>query len=131
MLDYAGAGEWLFLSTVSAAWCDGCRRIASNDVQSVSIYRRRTVTLEATTTLASAVFASPTIVTWAHEGGFDLTNSSPQLQMVAGFSIGLHTLVAALQCGLPLSADVLRGAALSGDLVKLKCLRNVLGCLCL
>jgi hypothetical protein len=125
VLDYAGAGEWLFLSTVSAAWCDGCRRIASNDVQTISIYRRRTVTLAATTTRASAVFASPSRVAWAQECGLELANSTPSLQIVAGFSADLLTLAAAKQGGLPLSADVLRGAALSSDLVKLKSVHNV------
>jgi hypothetical protein len=125
VLDYAGAGEWLFLSTVSAAWCDGCKRIATDDVQSVNIYSPRTVTLEATTTRASAVFASHPRVIWAHECGLDLTNSSPSLQIIAGFYADLRALsAAALQCGLPLSADVVRGAALSGDLVKLKCLSS-------
>jgi hypothetical protein len=128
VLGYAGAGEWLFLSTISAAWHDGCCNIPARDVQNVSIYRRRMVTLGATSTRASAVFASRMRVIWAKDSGLDLAKSSPQLQIVAGFCADLGVLKAAKQASLPLSADVLRGAALSGDINKLKCLRNELSC---
>jgi hypothetical protein len=66
------------------------------------------------------VFRSASRVKAAHDSGLRLHEAKKQLYLCAGRHAGIDALVAAHELGLPLSADVMRGAASSRCLSKLQ-----------
>jgi hypothetical protein len=119
VLEYTGSGEWVFLSTVNFDWLR-LYYVLSDDkkLMNADIYSHKSVTATASTTLASAAFASPSRVRLASVCGLQLANSSPQLQLLAGLHASVETLAAAQRCGLLLSSHVVAGAVLSADTGK-------------
>jgi hypothetical protein len=120
VLNILGPGHHLFISAVSKAWREGYKRVASVQVAEIpwNYYKHAVMHMVTPqTTLCSAVFASASRVTLAHEHGFTFDNT--EVERIAGRVADVATLQAARELGLTL-AYVWFGAAESASISKLQ-----------
>jgi hypothetical protein len=121
ILAYAGAGQYLFIGTVSKAFRDSYS--ATPDIKVESVDTGEQITVGRCTTRLAAVFQSSSRVQLAHACGLQLNTtamSSTALHYIAGETADEHTLLEANRLGLPKSIDVSSGAAGAPNLDKLK-----------
>jgi hypothetical protein len=120
VLQTLGPGQHLLISAVSKAWKEQYKRVA--DVQKLGLfqnyYNKILLTISSTTTLGSAAFASAASVSLAHRCG--LAFDSDRVQHLAGRMADVLTLRAAHGLGLPLTDEVLIGAAEAASLPNLQ-----------
>jgi hypothetical protein len=130
VLSILGPGQHLFISAVSKAWRESYKQVASVQVASM-IYNYNDPAMPclvtAEVTLYSAGFASSAVVRLAHEHGIAFDNNE-NLQRIAGRVADVPTLQVAHKLGLPLTKDVLIGAAECGSTLKLEWLHTEQGC---
>jgi hypothetical protein len=124
ILDFAGAGQWLFLSTVDSVWLECYQRVPSETL-AAAFPQAKHVTSHIRITLYSEVLASTSRVRLAHACGLNLRTPSNVLQRHVGLFASLQTLVAAYdELELLLTATIARGAAVAGKLSVLIWLRE-------
>jgi hypothetical protein len=112
VLNILGPGHHLFISAVSKAWRETYKRVASVQIAGPSYHYDDSVVLHSITTqttICSAVFASASRVTLAHECG--LTFDGDELQRIAGRAADIPVLEAARNLGAQFTEEVLLGAA--------------------
>jgi hypothetical protein len=120
ILAYAGAGQYLFIGSVSRAFRESYDATPDIKVESVD---GEQITVGRCTTRLAAVFQSAARVQLAHACGLQLNTtakSSTALHYIAGETADEHTLLEANRLGLPKSIDVSSGAAGAPNLDKLK-----------
>jgi hypothetical protein len=116
VLEYAGAGEYTFLATVSKQWQQLYEALHNNnntDTSGIS-------SLCSTATLISAAFASVSRVRFAHECGLNLAVLKRRAQRLVGRCADAATLATAVELGLELTPTVARSAALCGAITRLQ-----------
>jgi Ankyrin repeats (3 copies) len=121
MLNFLGPGQHLFISAVSKAWKESYTRVDSAKVpELVFAYYDEAALLTITPkmTLYSAVYSAASRVNLAHECGLDFDNW--KLQRIAGRAADISILQAAVEIGLQLTVEVLKGAAEATSVPKLQ-----------
>jgi hypothetical protein len=110
VLEYAGAGDHMFLAAVCRRWQQLFDAVHNN---------AESGTDSSCATFISAAFASVSRVRYAHECGLNLA-LDPQAQRLVGRCADAAALTAAHALGLELTPNVARGAAQSGSIAKLQ-----------
>jgi hypothetical protein len=123
ILDFAGAGQWLFLSTVDSVFLECYKRVACETL-AAAFPRTKHVASHINITLYSEVMASCLRVRLAHACGLNFRIPSNLLQQHVGLFAPLQTLVTAYELDLLLTATIARGAAVAGKLSVLISLRE-------
>jgi Ankyrin repeats (3 copies) len=131
VIGYVGAGEFVFIATVSKDWAEIARAedgAAAQDDAEMEFACRRTfyraaVVSIARLRLAHAEFGLSLNATICADA-YDDEKLQSKLQLTAGRVSDLSTLQVALELGLPLTDDVLCGAARSLSLRKLQWLHT-------
>jgi hypothetical protein len=109
-------GHHLFLSAVCREWRAVYAGIADQQMRLFNLYNFIGFeTCGNTTTLFSAVVASPATVRLAHESGVQISTNE-KVQLMAGKHAYIKTLAALQELGMPLSQNLLQAAAVSGRL---------------
>jgi hypothetical protein len=117
VLTYAGAGEFIFYAPISKLWLECYRAVPTHDLQeSDTIGQFDDLPVVPEMTLWRAVFASASRVKLAHELGLRFDDEDEKLQFYVGSLACIAVLVEAHRLGMPLSTDMLDGAACSGKL---------------
>jgi hypothetical protein len=117
VFSFLPACNWLHHGGVCSVWMKLCRQLESCEVSFVDVESRRvkTVTCDWRTTLASAVFQSPSRLRLARECGLRLTGYGiKQLEFTAGLYADVPSLMLAEALGLTLSTALVNGTAASG-----------------
>eukprot|EP00953_Heterococcus_sp_UTEX-ZZ885_P026479 14293-Heterococcus_DN1.PRE.1 len=129
VLNILGPGHHLFISAVSKAWRESCKRLANARAVDLTYDFYDEVALSKIThqtTLCSAAFESVSRVEMAHECG--LTFNNTRLQRIVGRSASALALQAARDLGLQFSEEVLFGAAEAASIPKLQWSHLEQGC---
>jgi hypothetical protein len=123
ILDFAGAGQWLFLSTVDSVFLECYKRVACESM-AATFPQAKHVVSHINITLYSEVMASSSRVRLAHACGLNFRTPSNLLQRHVSLFAPLQTLVTAYELELLLTATMARGAAVANKLSVLIWLRE-------
>jgi hypothetical protein len=141
--EFVGPGQHIFVATVSKAFRAACAKVRSHVILGLRYMTHWKVIYSAKMTLTRSAFASVSRFKWAldcglqrflngrySEGPFGevIDNEFWRLQRIAGQFSDVETLQAALDAGVPLSPDMICGAAESGSLAKLLWLHTEHNC---
>eukprot|EP00953_Heterococcus_sp_UTEX-ZZ885_P002832 2051-Heterococcus_DN1.PRE.2 len=111
-------GNYLFIGAVCREWQAVYTSMRDQKVRCVDIegYERPWKTCSSTTTVYSAVIASPAAVRLACRSGLDLKDESGNLQLCTGLQADLCTVAELCKQGMTLTAVLVNATALSGRL---------------
>jgi hypothetical protein len=141
--EFVGPGQHIFVATVSKAFHAACAKVPSHRIRGLCHLSHWKANYSAKMTLSRSAFASVSCFKWAldsglqrflngrySEGSFGEVIDSDfwRLQRIAGQFSDVETLQAALEAGVPLSPDMICGAADSGSLAKLLWLHTEHNC---
>jgi hypothetical protein len=120
LFEYAGAGGWAYLGTVSKAWTEFYESCASVERAGYN-QQGESVQVNASPhmTLYSEVFASPSRLQWVVASGLTPHINTKGVQQLAGRYADIATLMLLRELGLPWTAAVFKGASASKDKAKL------------
>jgi hypothetical protein len=130
VLNFLGPGHYLYASPVSKLWLECYSRVPDCRIPSRDEYHHlESKVCSHSQTLYSAIFSSQSRLRLAHAAGLQFaTPRAWRLQRLAGQHADIDTLAVAHQLGLPLSANVVHGCALSGCVSKLEWLYDEQHC---
>jgi hypothetical protein len=109
VLDYVGPGHWCFVAEVSSLWRDLTNKVTNMFVDDQVVGSTCRVNCYPTTTMFSAVFASPSRLRYAQARELHCTTS--RYQHAAGMYADVATLEAAHALGMPYTYSTIVGAA--------------------
>jgi hypothetical protein len=115
VLGFVGSGHWLFCSLVDKLWLQIYQSLQNSSESAanyIALYGEHI-------TYSSSAFSSVSRLQLAADCGL-LLATGLKLQRNAGRYADIETLALAHELGLPYTARVVRGAAVSGSLLKLK-----------
>jgi hypothetical protein len=117
VLSYAGAGEWIFYAPISKLWLECYRAVPVRQVKKKLISGdEQIVTALPYMTLRRVVYASAARVRLAYELGLRFDTDNADMLFYVGTLACRAVLAEAHRLGMPISTDLLNGAASSGEL---------------
>lgn len=130
VLAFVGPGQFAFVGAVCKSFTAGALRVASYERMDYNETGLDVdVDLLPDMTTHEAIFASPSRVLWAIESGFRLQTDSCRVQQWAGWHGDVETLSMLRNTyRMPWSESTSRGAAESGNIVKLRWLLDEQHC---